>query len=310
MSIVVIGSSNSDMVVTVPHIPVPGETVMGNGFQIHKGGKGANQAVAAARSGGEVTFIANIGDDELGDAAIDNFKKEHIDTAYIVRDKGRSGVALIMVTTQGENSIAVSPESNALLTPAHIEACADILQQADIILVQLEIPLETVIKISELASKHKVKFILNPAPAQTLPEQLLKNVSIITPNETEASSLTNIEVIDLDSAKKAAQHLLKLGIEEVIITLGEKGSLLATATDFYHFPAYQVKVVDTTAAGDVFNGVLAESLVAGNDIKTAIASANAAGALAVTVPGAQTAAPTRKAILDFMQSHENEAKKI
>ena len=310
MSIVVIGSSNSDMVVTVPHIPVPGETVMGADFQIYKGGKGANQAVAAARSGGEVTFIANIGSDELGDAAIENFKKEHINTVYIVRDKGRSGVALIMVSNKGENSIAVSPESNALLTPAHIEACADVLRQANIILVQLEIPLETVIKIGELARKYKVKFILNPAPAQSLPEQLLKNVSIITPNETEASLLTNVEVKDIDSAKQAAQYLLTLGIEQIIITLGEKGALLATGSDFYHFPAYNIKAIDTTAAGDIFNGVLTESLIAGNDIKTAVAYANAAGALSATLPGAQNAAPSRTAIVDFMRLYKNETNKV
>ncbi len=310
MSIVVVGSSNSDMVVKVPHIPIPGETVMGGDFQIHKGGKGANQAVAAARSGGQVTFIANIGCDELGDAAIRHFAKENIDTTYIIRDKERSGVALIMVTTAGENIIAVSPESNALLTPTHIETCANVLQQADIILVQLEIPLETVMKISELAQQYKVKLILNPAPAQALPQKLLQNVNIITPNETEASSLTQVVVKDIQSAKQAGECLMRLGVEQVIITLGKRGSLLATKSGFYHFPAYQVTTIDTTAAGDVFNGVLAKSLVAGDDIKTAVGYANAASALSVTLSGAQSAAPNAAAITDFLRSHKNRVEKV
>jgi ribokinase len=301
MSIVVIGSSNSDMVVRVPHIPKEGETVMGNSFQILPGGKGANQAVAAARLGTKVTFIASIGTDDLGNTAIKGLKKEHIDIHAIYRPEVNSGTALIFVSDSGQNSIAVSPESNALLTPQHMQEHQKVISNASYVLAQLETPIETVLEASKIAKTHKVPFVLNPAPAQPLPKELLKNVSILTPNETEASILSGIEVIDKNSAIKAGKALLSLGIKTIVITMGANGVLLIDETNCQHVEAHSVTAIDTTAAGDTFNGALVHALSQNNNINESIIYANAASALSVTKFGAQPSVPYKDDVTKFLR---------
>jgi ribokinase len=297
MSIVVIGSSNTDMIIKVPRIPKPGETILGGQFSTAAGGKGANQAVAAARAGGNVTFITKVGDDVLGEQAIQGFQKDRMDVEFIQKIKeAPSGVALIYVDENGENSIAVASGANAFLSPKDIVELKLVISTADILLMQLEIPLETVELATKIADQEGVKVILNPAPAQKLRDSLLKNISIITPNETEAELLTGIVVTDESSTKKAADVLLEKGIETVIITLGSKGALFKSRSESEFVPGYNVKAVDTTAAGDVFNGALAVALVENKSLKEAIRFANAAAALSVTKLGAQPSAPKRDEI--------------
>ena len=267
MSIVVIGSSNTDMVVNVGHIPQEGETVLGSGFSIHKGGKGANQAVAAARLGGDVTYIANIGNDEFGDNAISSYEKECINTDHIYRDGNTSGVALIMVSDEsGKNCIAVSPESNNLLSPQNVSDKSEIIKNADVVLVQLETPIETVEKIAQIISDTSTTFILNPAPGRALSDELLSRVDVITPNETEAEILTGVKVTDESTASKAAKILCEKGVATTIITRGSQGAYIYSKNHSQLVPAKKVKAVDTTAAGDTFNGALAKCIVSGESI--------------------------------------------
>ena len=306
MSIVIIGSSNSDMVVRVPHIPSKGETVIGKSFDVLPGGKGANQAVAAARLGADVKFIASIGLDSFGDTAIENFKKDSINIDSIIRPNTNSGTAFIFVDDNGQNSIAVSPESNALLNSDHIEKNAKIIANATHVLAQLETPIETIIHASEISKREQVPFILNPAPAQKLPDQLLSNTYILTPNETEASILSGIEVTDIASATIAANTLLKKGVEIVIITMGENGCLYVNENESKHIKTYKVDTIDTTAAGDTFNGALVYLLAQGKSIDEAIKFANAAAALSVTKFGAQPSAPYIQEVIDFMSLSKND----
>ena len=303
MSIVIIGSSNSDMVLRVKHIPAVGETVIGNSFEILPGGKGANQAVAAARLGSDVRFIASIGKDSFGDFAIENFKKDSINTDSIIRPNTKSGTAFIFVDDNGQNSIAVSPESNALLTSKHIQDNDQVISNASYILAQLETPIETVTTASQIAKKKNIPFILNPAPAQDLPHELLSNVDILTPNETEASILSGIDVIDINSAMQAANIIIKKGVKIVIVTMGENGCLYVNKGESRHIKTYQVCAVDTTAAGDTFNGALVHSLAQGKSIEKAIAFANAASALSVTKFGAQPSAPYLSDVESFINAH-------
>lgn len=291
MSIVVVGSSNTDMVVTVPAIPGEGETVLGSNFTTYRGGKGANQAVAAARAGAEVTFIACIGQDGFGDEALDSFAQYQIDTGHVIRYPGRSGVALIMVDANGNNCIAVSPESNAALLPEHIVLNKEVIQQASVVLAQLETPLETIVTLSTWVSATTT-FIVNPAPAQALDAALLARVDVITPNKTEAEILTGIAVVDLDSAHQAAVVLRQQGVTTVIITLGEQGALVDDDSYSGLVSGHVVQAVDTTGAGDVFNGALAQALVLNLPIVEAVEFANAAAALSVLEPGAQASAPS------------------
>jgi ribokinase len=305
MSIVIIGSSNSDMVVRVPHIPSKGETVIGKSFDVLPGGKGANQAVAAARLGADINFIASIGSDSFGDKAIENFKKDSINIDSIIRPNTNSGTAFIFVDDNGQNSIAVSPESNALLRPEHIENNATIISNASHVLAQLETPIETIIHASEISKREQVPFILNPAPAQELPDQLLSNTYILTPNETEASILSGIEVIDIESATLAANIILKKGVEIVIITMGANGCLYVDKSKSKHIKSYTVDVIDTTAAGDTFNGALVHLLAKGKSIDEAIQFANAASALSVTKFGAQPSAPYIQEVIEFMDLNDH-----
>jgi len=301
MKLVVIGSSNMDLVISLPRIPAIGETVLGGKSSMVFGGKGANQAVASIRSGGDIAFIAKVGNDLFGKNMKNHFKREGFQTDLILTDVSEpTGIAQIFVSEKGENSIAVAPGANMKLMPKDIEPFTDLIKNSKVVLLQLETPLETVEYIADIAYQNKVKLILNPAPAQKLDKNLLKKVWLITPNETEASLLTGIEVKDSSSAVKAAEHLLKMGIKNVIVTLGENGSLLCNKKGSEHFKAFKAKAVDSTAAGDVFNGTLAVAITNEESLQNAINFAAAAAAISVTREGAQPSIPTYTEIDTFL----------
>jgi ribokinase len=290
--ILVIGSSNTDMVIKTDKIPSPGETILGGTFLLNPGGKGANQAVAASRLGGKVTFIAKRGNDLFGNQAIGIFMREGIDTQYVVKDPDLpSGVALITVDSTGENSIVVAPGSNGNLQKEDIPMKIFESKRYGVLLLQLEIPLETVEFAAEAAMQNGMKVILNPAPAQPLPESLLRNIWLATPNEVEAEDLTGINITDLSSADKAASFLIGLGVKNVIITLGETGAYIKSESFTGLVPGTVVNTIDTTAAGDVFNGALTVALCEGKRLKDAVIFANRAAAISVTRMGAQASAP-------------------
>ncbi|HEX5470566.1 MAG TPA: ribokinase [Lacipirellulaceae bacterium] len=294
--IVVVGSSNTDMVLKLNRIPKPGETILGGEFAIAAGGKGANQAVAAAQAGGAVTLIARVGKDMFGEQAVAGFARCGINVDHVQRDKCASGVALIFVAEDGENSIGVGSGANGKLSPADVRKAKAAFTTAHAVVMQLETPLETVMAAAELAESKKAIVILNPAPAQRLPDSLLKKITILTPNETEAELLTGVKVSDDASCSRAATILLRKGVKTVIITLGSRGAFVATGDAKQFVPGFKVKAVDTTAAGDTFNGALAVALAEGLPMIDAIRFANAAGAISVTRMGAQPSAPTRKEI--------------
>lgn len=294
--IVVVGSSNTDLVVQVPYFPAPGETILGDDFMMARGGKGANQAVAAARLGADVTFISRLGRDSFGEMALNACKAEGINTEFISFDDNiASGVALIMVDENGENVIAVASGANNTLTSDDIYAAESVIQAADCVLLQLEIPLETVKTAVSLANKHNTLVILNPAPAMALPIELLQSIDILTPNETEAAILG---LIDQESGNDI-QDIDQSGIKTIIMTCGSKGALLVQDNIKQQIPAYPINVVDTTAAGDGFNGALAVALANGRSLPEAVAFANAAGALAATKAGAQPSLPTLAEVEQF-----------
>ncbi len=290
----VIGSSNTDMVIKSKKLPAPGETLLGGTFMMNPGGKGANQAVAAARLGGNVTFVTKIGNDIFGSEAAELFGKEKINTKYIVKDAvNPSGVALINVDENGENSIVVAQGSNGTLSAGDINDEVFGTDDSDIFLMQLEIPVETVAFAAKKASANGNRVILNPAPACLLPDDLFRNLYLITPNETEAYILTGIEVNDTASAEAAARNLLEKGVRNVVITMGASGAYMLSDNISLMIPGFPVKAVDTTAAGDVFNGALAAALSEGSDISDAVAFANRAASISVTRMGAQASAPYR-----------------
>jgi len=302
--ILVVGSSNTDMIIRLDRIPRPGETVLGGAFSTAAGGKGANQAVGAARAGGRVTFVARVGRDMFGEQAVAGFEKDGINVRHIVCDAAEpSGVALIFVAKDGENSIAVASGANGALAPADVRKAKGAFAAAAVLVMQLETPLATVQAAAELAAQAGVPVILNPAPAQPLPATLLKRVSILTPNETEAELLTGIKVDDEASAAKAAAKLRQLGVDTVIITLGARGAFIAYADGSQLVTGFKVKAVDTTAAGDIFNGALAVALAEGRPLVDAVRFANAAAALSVTKLGAQPSAPLRRDIEKFLRAH-------
>ncbi len=301
--IVVIGSSNTDMIIKARRIPRPGETILGGEFSMAAGGKGANQAVAAARAGGCVVFIAKVGNDLFGEKAARGFTEDGIDTSCLLVDEAAaSGIALICVDDHGENSIAVASGANAKLLPADVMPFSDVIQNSAILLMQLETPLETVVFAASLANRTEVPVILNPAPARELSAELLKCVSIITPNESEAELLTGIAVNDEDSAGRAAEALMNRGVGTVLITLGARGVFLAAREFRLHIPSFKVTAVDTTAAGDVFSGALAVALAEGSSVRDAARFAGAAAALSVTRLGAQPSIPNRHEIEVFLSS--------
>lgn len=289
------------MIIKIPRLPKPGETILGGTFSMAAGGKGANQAVAAARAGGEVTFVARVGDDMFGKQAREGFVRDAINTRSVFTDpKAASGIALIFVDERGENSIAVASGANAELTPTDVSQAKDAITSADILLLQLEVPIPTVEAAVRLATEAGVRIILNPAPAQPLEGKMLSLVSIITPNETEAELLTGIKISDGTSLTTAAERLLEKGVEKVIITLGARGAFLADKHEERFIPSFKVNAVDTTAAGDVFNGALAVSLAEEKSLSDAVRFANAAAALSVTRLGAQPSAPFRDEIEEFL----------
>ncbi len=305
-AIVVVGSSNTDMIIKMPRLPKPGETIIGGSFSTAPGGKGANQAVGAARAGGKVALVARVGEDMFGQKAVEGFLQDGINVDYVFRDKNApSGVALIFVDEKGENSIGVASGANANLSPSDIETAKDCIASAAIVLMQLEIPPETVKATAAIAAEHGVRLILNPAPARPLHDDLLKNVTILTPNDSESELLTGIKVEDEASAARAAQTLQKRGVETVLVTLGSRGAYVAAADYTGIVPAFPVKAEDTTAAGDIFNGVLALSLAENKSIVEATRVASAAAALAVTKLGAQTSAPQRSEIESFLKERSN-----
>ncbi len=295
--IVVVGSCNTDMVIKSDRLPVPGETIIGGTFMMNPGGKGANQAVAAARLGGEVTFITKTGNDLFGRQSLALYKQEHIDTQYILSDPNQpSGVALITVDRNGENCIVVASGANGTLVPADIEPAGAIINTAGILLMQLEIPIETVEYAARTACRAGVKVILNPAPAQTLPDELLRNLYLLIPNRTEAELISGIRVDDWASARSAATIISAKGTENVVITLGSQGALLKEGDVFHEIPAVRVDPVDTTAAGDTFCGAIAVALSEGKAMPEAVRFAAACSAITVTRMGAQASIPTRKEV--------------
>jgi len=302
--IAVVGSLNMDLVVRVPRMPVPGETLIGHDFHVIPGGKGANQAVAAARLGAQVTMIGRVGDDDFGRAQQRNLAQEGIGVTHVSVDpEEATGIALITLDAAGQNSIILAPGANMRLTVAHVEAAAQTIADAEILICQLESPLEVVTRAIELARAQGVRVILNPAPARPLDTALLHLVDYLIPNESETTLLTGIQVTDLSSAEKAAANLRERGVSTVILTLGEQGALLANARGMIHVPGYSVEVVDTTAAGDAFVGGFAVALAEGQLLQEAVRFANAAGALAVTRLGAQPSLPTRREIELFLARH-------
>ena len=291
-NIYVIGSSNTDMVIKSDSIPKPGETVIGGKFYTFQGGKGANQAVAASKLGGKVTFICRVGDDSFGKNSIRQYEAHGINTEFIgVEENEHTGVALIMVDKKGENLISVSSGANSRIKIQDVSFLDNKLTNDDIVLTQLEIPIEVVKYLIDICSKKNVKLILNPAPFQRLEDKYLKKVHTITPNISETKYLTEIEVNDIDSSKLASQKLLDKGIKNVIITMGSNGVFFMSEKQMGHIKAENVKAIDTTAAGDTFNGALAKAFSCDLDLVKSIKFSNAAAAFSVTRLGAQDSIP-------------------
>jgi ribokinase len=296
--ILVIGSSNTDMVIKTNKLPGPGETILGGTFLMNPGGKGANQAVAAARLGGKVTFIAKRGNDLFGNQAIGLFMREGIESKYVVKDmEFPSGVALITVDASGENSIVVAPGSNGNLKEEDIPPKIFESKKYEILMLQLEIPMATVEYSALKAAENGMKVILNPAPACNLSDALLRNTWLITPNETEAGMISGVPITDIQSAERASVMIQERGVKNVIITLGETGAYVKSENYWGLIPGIKVDPVDTTAAGDVFNGALAVAVSEGKDIYEAVLFANKAAAISVTRMGAQASAPYRTEIM-------------
>lgn len=295
--IVVIGSYNTDMVVKANRLPVPGETILGGTFYMNPGGKGANQAIAAARLGAEVTFISKIGYDLFGLQALEIYRSEKINTEFIFTDqKSPSGVALISVDSFGENSIIVAPGASRSLSTEDINKAEEKIKEADIILMQLEVPIDTVEYAATIANRYGKKVILNPAPASTLSNSFLNNVHTILPNRIEAEMLSGIKVMDVESAHRAAKAIGEKGIENVVITLGKDGAYVKEKDEYTMIPAKEVETIDTTGAGDVFCGAFSVYLSQGHSLAESVKFANAAAAIAVTRIGAQSAIPYKREV--------------
>ncbi|HDR2782578.1 TPA: ribokinase [Enterobacter sichuanensis] len=300
-NLVVLGSINADHILNLESFPTPGETVTGNQYQVAFGGKGANQAVAAGRSGANIAFIACTGDDDTGERVRKQLAGDNIDIAPVSVVAGEStGVALIFVNAEGENVIGIHAGANAALTTERVEAQRERVANAEALLTQLESPVESVLAAAKIAHENHTTVVLNPAPARVLSDELLALVDIITPNETEAEKLTGIRVENDGDAARAAQALHDKGIGTVIITLGSRGVWASVNGEGRRVPGFKVKAIDTIAAGDTFNGALVTALLEGKNLDDAIRFAHAAAAIAVTRKGAQPSVPWRKEIDEFL----------
>ncbi|MDE7220320.1 MAG: ribokinase [Oscillospiraceae bacterium] len=300
--ILVIGSTNTDFVLKVGAIPQVGETVMSRSFQQLPGGKGANQAYACGMLGGRVTFLSAIGEDGLGGVVMENMRRAHVETRYIrTTNEDSTGMAVICVDETGNNSIVVVPGANLYCDCGYLMDHRDAIDMCDILLVQLEVPVEGIFSAVEYAHKRGKTVILNPAPCpDSIPDDVLQNVDYITPNETELQKLTGCRMDCPEGVREGAETLLRRGAGQVIVTLGSKGAMFCNDSKTEHFPAWQVPVADTTAAGDTFNGAIAVALAEGKGIEEAIRFANAASSLAVSRKGAQTSVPSRAEVDKFM----------
>lgn len=299
--IIVIGSLNADLVFKSPRFPQPGETISGEDLQIIPGGKGANQAVAAARQGVKTSMIGRVGSDSFGPFLLENLKSNQVDTSHVLQTDSATGTAIIVVDANGQNSIVLSPGANGKVTPADVDTAS--FADFGLLLLQLEIPTPTVLRAAQRAHEHGLQVILNPAPAKPLPHELLANVDILIPNESELSLLTGLPVNDVSSAEMAAKEILKQGVQTVIVTLGSKGALLVTASQVTHVNTYKVDVVDTTAAGDAFIGGFASAMLSGKSLKDSVRYGCACGALATTKFGAQPSLPTKTEVETFTLHH-------
>jgi ribokinase len=296
--VLVVGSLNADLVVRAPHFPQPGETISGDDLHIIPGGKGANQAVAAARQGARVAMLGRMGSDSFGPFLLESLKSNSVDITHVHSDDSATGTAIIVVDANGQNSIVLSAGANGKVSPADVDSASTL--SPSLILLQLEIPIPTVLYAAKQASQNGARVILNPAPAQPLPDKLISLADFIIPNETELSLLTGLEVEDIPSAEKAAKVLLDRGAKNVIVTLGSKGALIVSSNQTIQVNACKIDVVDTTAAGDAFIGGFASALLRGFEIEQAVKYANACGALAATKFGAQPSLPTKEETERFM----------
>ena len=303
-TVLVVGSANMDMVVVCEQFPHPGETILARDFGMFPGGKGANQAVASARLGGRTVFVGKMGADPFRASLVASLERDGVALDGLMTDAGAStGVALVTVDGRGENSIVVASGSNMRLTPADLDAHAALFAHATVVLVQLEIPLETVVRAAELGRAHGALVILNPAPARPLPDALLRLVDVLTPNKGEAAQLVGQPPDGVATAEAAARELVRRGVGCVLVTLGEAGAMLVTDAGIERFAAVPVQAVDTTAAGDAFNGALAYALAQGQAVAEAVPLANAVAAYAVTRRGAQPSMPDRAALDAFLHAH-------
>ena len=304
MSLFVIGSSNTDLVIYLDHIPKIGETIIGGESKVVFGGKGANQAVASKRAGAGVKFITQLGNDTFGENLKTYFKNLDFEENYILTDKNNhSGIAHIFVSKKGENSIAVASGSNGTLTFEKIKPFLNEIAKASLVLIQFEIPLETILSIINFCDQKGVKILVNPAPAIKLPKAVLRKIWMITPNETELELLTGIPVTDEKSVLKAAKIILNQGVEHCIVTLGEKGSVWVNSKQSIRFKVPSQNAIDSTAAGDVFNGYLAYGITKGFSLNKALMLSHAAATISVTIKGAQTSIPELEKVHIFLKQH-------
>jgi len=298
--VVVIGSSNTDMVVKCASIPKPGETTLGGEFAMFPGGKGANQAVCASRLGAEVVFVARVGNDVFGERAIAGFEEAGVDTSFVVKDPVHpSGVALIVVDEHGENAIVVAPGANGALMPDDVDRASEAIANADVVVTQLEIPVETVAHAVKLARQFGTKVVLNPAPIRPLTRELLADVSVLVPNQHEAAGLLGKTEFEKMDPSEAASELLALGVDGLVMTLGSRGAIVADANSIKEVPALKVDVVDTTAAGDAFTAALSCGLAEGKTLVEAAQFASRVAAISVTRLGAQPSMPRLDEVESF-----------
>ena len=292
--ILVVGSLNADLVARAPRFPQPGETISGEDLRVIPGGKGANQAVAAARLGANVSILGRVGNDNFGDFLLENLKQNRVDSSLVQRDDSSTGTAIIIVDSNGQNSIVLSAGANGNVAIADVDNIP--FTNYQLLLLQLEIPLPAVLRAAQRAKENNVRVILNPAPAQQLPDELIALADYIIPNETELSLLTSQKIEDIPSAESAARDLLRRGARNVIVTLGSKGALLVNSEASKQIHTFKVEVVDTTAAGDAFIGGFATSLLENKSLEEAVRFGCACGALATTKFGAQPSLPTKEEV--------------